>query len=188
VFSGFSYLVASLIVAGLLRFAGNQRHETREKVDIYRYPSLLLRAIIFFTPVYGVVAMFIYHISPQKPSGPGLLIFVLLFGGLMIANTFSYLYFKHFSIEMSDEAFTIRTLMRVKTVPFSEVRRVLVIHGARSGTALRLAGRSDEKLLKIGSSLEDFDSLVWLVKKNAHKRGIAVRERDRAGKWSESVN
>lgn len=171
-----AYLVASVFVTVLLYFSRKQKHETRDGIEVFRYPTLLLTVILLMTPVYGAGATFIYAVSPDKPVGWELVLFSGFFVGLMVLNTFAYLYLRSFVVEVSEQGIRANWFGRSRVVPFGDIRVVQIAHSARGGADLSLLGDGGRKLLKVGGSIEDFDSLVWLLKRQAAKTGAAVKE------------
>ena len=183
-----AYLVISIVVAIVLSLARRQHHESRDGVEIFRYPSVLLKVIAFSTPVYGVGTAFIYSTFRQKPSGVGLLLFVLFFSSLILANSVIYLYLKAFSVEIAGDKFVIGGLRGMRSIPFQSVQEICVVRSFRGGAELILFDGNKKVLLKAGSTIADFDDLLWTIKDKTRNRGVVVRERDGSGKWSESIN
>jgi hypothetical protein len=185
--TGLSYALVAITVAILLWFAGRQRHDRRDGADLFRYPSMLLTVIGMLTPAYGLMGAFIYSRYPQGPSKMSLLRLAAVFGLFIVGNSLVYLYLRSFSVEITDTLLTVRSFIGIRSVRFADVRTVCCIAGRRGGAELRLLGSGDRQLFKIGSTIQDFDELVTLIRNNSQMRGVRLRECDRSGRWSESV-
>jgi hypothetical protein len=77
---------------------------------------------------------------------------------------------------------------RRKIIPWQQVAMIAVVTGFRGGGEMTLFTDRNKQLFKIASSIEDYDDLVSSVKDNTRRADVHLRERDRYGKWSESLN
>jgi hypothetical protein len=184
-----TYLGTSLTLAILLTFAHRQHHESHDNSEVYRYPSLLLKVIALGTPIYGAFAAFIYSRDPQVPRSVGFIAaLTIVFGTFMLGNTVAYFYFRSFSIQISDSLITVRSWGRRRLIRYDEIATVSILEGWRGGGEMRLYNQANMLLFKVANSIQDYDDLVGSVKNNTRRGSVVVRERDRYGKWSESIN
>lgn len=184
-----TYLATSLTLAIVLFLARRQHHEKDEDTEIYRYPSLLVNVIAFGTPMYGAMAAFIYTLDPQTERSIGFIFsLAVVFGAFIIGNTIAYFYFRSFSVEVSSAQLIVSSWGRRKSIRWEEVAIISAVVGFRGGGEMTLFNRDRKLIFKIANSIEDFDDLVWTVKNNTRHHRVLIRERDRYGKWSESIN
>jgi len=184
-----TYLAASLTLGILMIFARRQHHEIHDSSETYRYPSLLLNVIALGTPLYGVFAALIYTRDPGVPRSPGFIVaLTIVFGTFMLGNTVAYFYFRSFSIDVSNSQVVVSSWGRRRTIPWESVASIRLITGRQGLGEMRLFDQSQRQLLKVGSSIQDYEDLVWSVKDNTRRAGVVIRERDRKGNWSESPN
>lgn len=184
-----TYLAASLTVAIFLIFARRQHHEVHSNSETYRYPSLLLNVIALGTPLYGVFAAFIYTRNPEVPRSAGFVTaLTIVFGTFMLGNTVAYFYFRSFSVDISKSQIVVSSWGRRRAIPWDTVASIRLITGRQGLGEMRLFDQSKGLLLKVGSSIQDYEDLVWSVKDNTRRAGVVVRERDGKGNWSESPN
>lgn len=184
-----TYLAVSITLGVLLLFARRQHHEIHEQTQVFRYPSLLVNALALGTPLYGVFAAVIYSRNPEIPRTAGFIAaLTFVFGILIVGNTIAYFYFRSFSIEVNKSQLVISNWWRQKAIPWQAIASICLITGRKGLGNMRLFDESKTLLLTIGSSIQDYDDLVWSVKENTRRTGVVVRERDSNGKWSESPN
>jgi hypothetical protein len=183
-----AYLATSLTLGILLSLARRQHHEISDNSEVYRYPSLLVNVIALATPIYGVMAAFVYMRDPQGRSAGFIFSLTVVFGAFIIGNTLGYFYFRSFKIDVSPSQMVVSSWGRRKYISWEEVAIIGVVVGFRGGGEMTLFNRDRKLIFKIASSIEDFDDLVWAVKNNTRHHRVLIRERDRYGKWSESIN
>jgi hypothetical protein len=184
-----TYVAASLTLGILLVLAGRQRHKIIDGTDVFRYPSALLNVVAIGTPVYGVLAALIYL---RPPPGPRTATFVatlaIVFGAFMIGNTLAYFFFITFHVETNKTSLTVARWGQRKTIQWNKLAIISLIEGRKGGRELKVLNRENRVILKVSSTIEDFDDLVWALKNYTRSMGVLVRERDQTGKWSESAN
>lgn len=184
-----TYLATSLTLGILLIFARRQHHEIHDNSEIYRYPSLLLNVVALGTPLYGVFAAIIYTRNPEVPRSAGFIsALTIVFGTFMLGNTVAYFYFWSFSIDINDSRMIVSTWGRRRTIPWDWIASIRLVTGRQGLGEMRLFDQSQKLLLRVGSSIQDYEDLVWSVKNNTRRTGVVIRERDGKGNWSESPN
>ena len=180
---GLTYLMTSVTVGLLLFLAAREHHRSRNGTDTFRYPKALLNALAFLTPVYGVLAAFIYLRDPQVPKGPGFLFaLVVIFGAFIVGNTLAYFYFRAFAIQITGTDIVLTTWKGTRSIPFGDIRTMLIARGRPGVADLTLLDGQNRRLLKAGSSIEGLDDLIFLIKDNT--RDLQVREKGGSGQWT----
>jgi hypothetical protein len=150
---------------------------------------LLVNVIAFFTPMYGAMAAFIYTRDPQIERSAGFIFsLAIVFGVFIIGNTIAYFYFRSYSIEVNSAQLIVSSWGHRKFIRWDEVAIISAVVGFRGGREMTLFNKDKKLIFKIAGSIEDFDDLVWTVKNNTRHRRVLIRERDRYGKWAESIN
>jgi hypothetical protein len=183
------YLATSITLAIILTLARRQHHESLSGTDVYRYPPLLVQLVALLTPVYGAAAAFVYSRDPQVPRTTGFIVaLAVVFGAFIVGNTAAYFHFRSFSIEITDSHIAVRSWGRRRLIRYDEIAAISITTGWRGGGEMQLYGQANKLIFKIANSIQDYDDLVWSAKNNARGRGVVVRERDRYGKWSETIN
>lgn len=183
------YLATSITLAVILTIARRAHHVNIGRREVYRYPPLLVRLVAFFTPVYGAAAAFIYSRDPQLPKTTGFVVaLTVVFGGLLIGNSVAFLYFRSFVIEVGDSSVLRRSWGRQRLISYDEIAVIVTVKGWGGGGDTRLYDQQNRLRLKITSSIQDYDDLIWSIKNHTRRSNVIVRERDSLGKWSESVN
>ncbi len=184
-----TYLMVLISLSVLLRLVGNERHESRDDSDEFRYPSVLLWVLLAGPPVCGLMGLFVYStFPPPRPTGNELYIFVTIFALAIAGSSYAYLYFKKYSILITKEVIVIGGLWRKRTVHFHDIRKVNITEGARGSMQLTLLADRDQTILKVYSTIQDFMGLVELLKMRTRNNGVMLRERDKWGEWSERIN
>ena len=162
--TGLSYALASITVTLLLGLASRQRHETRDNIDIYLYPSALLWALAALTPVPGVLGLFLYSTwtPSRKPTGFSLIALIAVAVGAMILFLCVYLYGRRYRVELSDRALTIKTWVSSRSIPLNAIVDVNVIDGRTSsgGNQQLVIYLGNNEKLRLPGTLTDFDDLA----------------------------
>jgi hypothetical protein len=184
-----TYLATSLTLGILLIFARRQHHGIHHDSEVYRYPSLYLNVIALGTPIYGVFAAIIYTRNPEIPRSAGFITaLTIVFGTFMLGISVAYFYFRSFSIDITDSRIIASSWGRRRTILWDSIASIRLVTGRQGLGEMRLFNQSNKLLLRVGSSIQDYEDLVWSVKVNTRRSGVVIHERDRNGIWSESAN
>ena len=184
---GLAYLCAAIGVALLLAVGRRESHDSRGGTDVFRYPRVILLALAVTVPVIGALAALVYvSYPPQRPRGAELILFLGFFGIWILGTLYGYLCARSLRVEIDDRGLIVKKLHTKREVLFAEIRVIVIRRSIKGGAQLILHGEADRRLFTVGRTIQDFDSLLWLVRNRASAPGVVVRERDKWGKWSES--
>jgi hypothetical protein len=187
--TGMTYILTSLTLAILmpLLLVGSG-HEEAGDVSTYRYPK---RACWFFLgalPFYGAMGVFIFStMSPQERASVAN---VAAFGtawtcilGLIVS---AYFYFDRYRVQIDDHLLTIESPFGRKVVELSSVSQIAVLRGR--ATDLMLFNEDNHLLMKLGGSLQDFDSFLSELKLRTRSPEVKLYKWDQSGQWQEALN
>ncbi|WP_329742904.1 hypothetical protein [Dyella sp. A6] len=184
-----TYILTSLTLAILmpLLLAGSG-HQEIGKVATYRYPRGVCWFFLGALPVYGAMGIFIYStMSPQdKSSIPNMATFGTVWICILGLIVFAYFYFKHYRIQIDDHLLTLNSILGKKFISLASVAQIAVLRGR--ATDLMLFGSDDHLLIKIGGSLQDFESFLSQLKLRTRSPQVTLFKWDRSGKWYEAIN
>lgn len=158
----------------------------RDESDMFRYPAPLVRFVFVLSVGFPVVsAVVIYSTFSPRPRGFDLYLFFGIWTALLVAFLAGFAYLKRFYIKWAGDRIVIRGF-RTRVVNMGQALRVVLIEGGRGGKELYIYDRSNALVLKIGSTLEDFEGLSSMVREYAERSGTRYEERDRWGNWIRS--
>jgi hypothetical protein len=188
-FTGMTYMLTSLTLAILmpLLLAGSGHQEIGE-VATYRYPKGVCWFLLGALPVYGAMGIFIFStMSPQdKASVPNVLAFSIFWTCILALILFAYFYFDRYRIQIDDRLLTITSPFRKKIISLTSVAQIAVLRG--QATDLMLFGEDDHLLVKLGGSLQDFESFLSQLMLRTRSPQVTLFKWDQSGKWYEAIN
>ena len=163
--TGLAYLMTSLTVGLLVMIARGQRHETRDGVDVYRYPVALTRAIAILSPLIGLMGVFVWQHGPTRPTETLSVVIIIVFGGGMLAFLLAYWYFSSLRIEVTEQSLIVRTCLDTRVFDFKDIVDTNEIDGrsVRGGNLQLVVYLRDGRKLRFYDTLRDFDDLSELV-------------------------
>lgn len=180
-----TYLLVSVSLAVLLYFGAKEHHQVREGVEIFRFQSALVWAIFCVAPVWMLCGAFIYSTYPPGlPNGIQLYFLITMFTVPPVGYVLAYLYAKKFYIEIDDRCIRIGGLRQERSIPYGDIRKIVLVQGAKGSMELSLFDARDQRILKASNSLQDFMNLVDLIKEHTRDNEVLIKYRDKWGKWS----
>ena len=188
-FTGMTYILTSLTLAIVmpLLLVGSG-HEEVAGVSIYRYPKRVCWFFLGALPLYGAMGVFIFStMSPQERTSVAN---VAAFGtawtcvlGLIVA---AYFYFDRYRVLIDDHFLTIKSPFGRKVLELASVAQIAVLSGR--ATDLMLFNEDNRVLVKLGGSLQDFDSFLSELKLRTRSPQVKLYKWDQSGRWQEAVN
>ena len=188
-FTGMTYILTSLTLAIVmpLLLVGSG-HEEVAGVSIYRYPKRVCWFFLGALPLYGAMGVFIFStMSPQERTSVAN---VAAFGtawtcvlGLIVA---AYFYFDRYRVLIDDHLLTIKSPFGRKVLELASVAQIAVLSGR--ATDLMLFNEDNRVLVKLGGSLQDFDSFLSELKLRTRSPQVKLYKWDQSGRWQEAVN
>lgn len=178
------YIAIAVCVVVLGYFAGRERHQREDGVDIFRYPRVFPRAILTFAiafPVGG--ATVVYGTFQSKPHGGMLVFYFGTWGLFAVPFLLAYLYTQRFEIRVYGDHVSVRWI-RTKTFCAHEIRRLVLVEGRSGAVMMSLYDQSNAKLLAVDSGIQDFKSLLESLRGLIGRYGVACERRDKWGKWT----
>lgn len=177
-----SCLMTSITVGLLLLIPSRQCHESRDGVDVYRYPAALTRALAVLSPIIGFMGIFVWHYGSTKPTGTVSAMIVIVFGGITVGGLIAYWYFSSLRIEVTDQTLTVRTCFRTRSIDFKDVIDTNIVDGrtAHAGDLQLVVHLNNGSKLRFTDKLTDFDDLASNV--NSRMTGPANGQQDSVAK------
>jgi len=176
--AGITVLFVSVFVALVMLFASREHHVRVAGVDVFRYPTLLIRSIALGTPAYGVMAAIVFSTYKQPMSASEALAFIMVFSVLIVGNTIGFFYLRSVFFEVRSDGVVMGRLGSRIVLSYDAVSAVCVMQGRRGGAEIRLIDTRGKCAIAIPSSIQDFGDLVWQIESVANERGIDVQQRD----------
>ena len=159
-----------------------QQHESQQ--EVYRFPTILIRALQIGTFVPILIAIGIYNSFPYRPGIVEIVTLGFVFGSMTLIILASAILTARFRLVIRDGYMIVYDDFKERRVDFSEVRRIVMSRQWRGRGRLELFGDADERLCKLDGGIQDFDDLVDTVESRCPSH-ITVKEQDTDGKWSE---
>lgn len=188
-FTAMTYMLTSLTMAILmpLLLAGSGHQEVGE-VAIYRYPKRVCWFFLGALPVFGAMGIFIFSTMPpqDRTSVPNIAAFGTVWTCILGLIVFAYFYFDRYRIQIDDRLITVTSPFGQKVISLASVAQIAVLRG--QATDLMLFGNDDRMLVKLGGSLQDFDSFLSQLKLRTRSPQVTLFKWDRSGEWHEAIN
>jgi hypothetical protein len=179
-----TYMLTCITLASLLAFSGRQRHEVKDGVDRFGYPSILIwvafGGIVFFL----LVPFAVYFLATPNRNPKQLFILLVIFGVIAALVACGYLHMKRFFVEVAGDELHVGGLGKTRQVSLRDVQKIVVVEGGKGGKEITVYGRSNAILLKASSTIRDFDELLAMIQQRVPARGVAYEYRDKWGKWT----
>lgn len=187
--TGMTYILISLTLAILmpLLLAGTG-HVEIDGVSTYRYPKRVCWFFLGALPFYGAMGLFIFStMSPQeRGSVANVAVFSTTWTCILGLIVFAYFYFDRYRVQIDDHTIAIKSLFGRKVFELARVAQIAVLRGR--ATDLMLFDEDDHVLVKLGGSLQDFDSLLSELKLHTRSSRVMLYKWDQSGEWREAVN
>lgn len=184
--TAFAYLGTSLSLALLFYIVAREPRGESEDPDMFRYPARLVRFVLILGTGFPIAAgLVIYSTFNPRPHGLTLYLFFGIWTALLVMFLTGYAYLKRFYIRCAGDKIVVHGL-RSRVVDMDQAGKVVLVEGGRGGKELYIYDRSGVRVLKIGSSIRDFEDLSSTVRHHAKRRGIEYAERDKWGEWTRS--
>ncbi|WP_147492884.1 hypothetical protein [Burkholderia pseudomallei] len=172
------YILTSLTLAIILMIARGKggRHETP---DEFRYQPALLKVLLVCSFIPTAAVIFIYAVAKPKPSGTGLVLFMIC--GLIGTALFlyAYRYLKSFVVTVNNKGVTISSVKGKKLIAFDDVKRAIYLSPSGRGGVLCLYDDRSRKLVEFSESLSGIDDLARLVELKSKQYGVSFEARER---------
>lgn len=134
------------------------------------------------------MGLFIY--STMKPSERASIVNVAGFAAwwVCILGLFvlAYFYFDRYRVQIDDHALTIKSIFGRRVFQLASVAQIAVLRGR--ATDLMLFDRDDRVLVKLGGSLQDFDSFLSTLKLRTRSPRVMLFKWEQLDGWVESEN
>ena len=182
--TGSAYICVAVILSLLTLLVRRSEGEAGSDDEIFRYSPVWAYAMIFCA--LAVMLLGIFLCFALRPRLQGLQVIVVI-GFLIVISCcflYGYRYIKDFEIRLNDDGLAIRYVFTNRFIPYSSIRKIVMLQGGRGEEVLELFNEKDKQLLKLSSSLSNLDSLCAGVRSRAIKQGAVYKRRDMWGKWS----
>jgi hypothetical protein len=185
-FIALTILMTALSVALVLRVAGREPHSREGVNETFRYPVVFRRLLFLGIPIFSLFGAYaVTTIPPGKSHSGETLIVGIGFGAAILAIALSFVWMCRFSALVSENTLIVQQMWRTRTIPFVDVRKMVVLQGFKGSRDLALFDSQGRRVFTVGGSIQDFDDMVHLLKRRFSHRGVVFRLRDVLGKWSE---
>jgi hypothetical protein len=181
---GLIYLGTVSVVGILLLLAGRPPQESQPEAEIYRFPTILIRALQIGTYIPIFIGIGIYNSFPYRPGIVEIAAVSFVFGSMTLIVMGSAILTARFRLALFNRYAIVYDDFKQRTVYFIDVRRVVIARPWRGRGRLELYGDCDRRLCKIDGGVQDFDDMVDTIESRCPSH-ILVREQDQDGKWSE---
>jgi hypothetical protein len=180
---GLIYLSSVGVVGALLFLTSRRRHESQAEADVFRFPTVLIRALQVGTFAPILVGIGIYNSFPYRPGIVEITTVSIVFGSMTLIVLASAILTARFRLALFSQYMIIYDDFKKRTVNFIDVRRIVIARPWRGRGRLELFGEDGKRMCKIDGGVQDFDDLADTVESRCPSH-IYVREQDTNGKWT----
>jgi hypothetical protein len=181
---GLIYLGTVAVVGMLLLIASRQHHESQQDAEVYRFPTILIRALQVGTFVPIFLGIGIYDSFIFRPGMVEIATLGFVFGSMTLIILASAILAARFRLVIRHEYMIVYDDFKERRASFSDVRRIVISRPWRGRGRLELFGDADRRLCKLDGGIQDFDDMVDTVESRCPSH-IPIREQDTDGRWSE---
>jgi len=185
---GSIYAVSVLVLSVLLNLAAQEHHATIGDKDVFRFPKVLLIALMICTPLPGALGFFIWPTFPPTRGALEAGFLIGIFGSLSLITFAVYVQCLRFAAVVGTDGIVIhdwRGARGARTIRYDQIHRMVVQWPWRGRGYLDLYDAAGNKLYRVDAGIQDFEDLVGLVQGRCNK-GTRVREREPdGGDWEE---
>jgi hypothetical protein len=182
VFVAITYALTVFTVSGLLWFARRQHRTKREIGELFAYPSVYRYFAAFMILFFLAAGFYATHGGAAKrPAEFESTISWLMAGGFCGLAMWALLLFTRYSISIVGTTVRINGILTERSFDLREVREAVVLEGYRGARDLLVSDASGQILMKVGSTIQDFDDLIDVLRRGLAEYGVAVRRRDMMG-------
>jgi hypothetical protein len=175
-FTGITYVAVVLVLAYLLREAAKEPHQFTDTVDVYRFPRILVRTILFLSPMWLVALILVYMAKPGEIPTSEKIYTTILFIYLSVFFTVAYAYYKRFYVMVSKDAIQWGGF-KIQTLAFRDMGKIQVRRLMNGQRRLSIYRRDGKKVLTVANQLQDFDDLVGMVRSRSYRYKIPCVDR-----------
>lgn len=172
--TGGAYILSTIVLALILKYASKEKHETSEAVDIFRYPKIGQFVILCGIPVW-IISILVARLTARPGiDTPAMMnIGTAVFALIIIGNAIFYLYVKrfYFAVSVGEIGWG---AFKTKTLQFCDMRKIELRQMEKGRVWLTFYGLDGHKVLTVSKELADFDELVALVRRYGKQAGVEI--------------
>ena len=152
-----SYILVSVTLALLLPLLRRGKdHEESGDCTVYRYSRNFGRFFLLIIPIYAGMVAFVYSTDPREsPHSIRFFVFAAIWVAMGCVPVFFYLYATSYRVRVDRLGIEYGSLFRVRRVKFASVGALATVRG--KGIDYWVLSPAQERLAKIGGSVQDFD-------------------------------
>jgi hypothetical protein len=175
--TGGAYIVATIVLALLMKYGSREPHQKSDNEDFFRYPKTVRYMVMFGVVVWLGAILFIRLATPKPSDTPMIMnIETTMLAIMLIGHAIIAVYCNRFYLAVTSDGirwggFKIRSLL------FSEMNEIEVYNRDKGRKWLTFYGPDDLNLLRVTNYLQEFEDLVDLVRENGRKVGVGFEEK-----------
>jgi hypothetical protein len=183
-----TYILVSVTLALLLPLLRRGKgHEESGDCTVYRYSRNFGRFFLLIIPIYAGMVAFVYSTDPREsPHGIRFFVFAAIWVAMGCVPVFFYLYATSYRVRVDRLGIEYGSLFRVRRVEFASVGALATVRG--KGIDYWVLSPAQERLAKIGGSVQDFDSLQADIEHATRGSNVTLFKFDGLDSWQERVN
>jgi len=183
-----TYILVSVTLALLLPLLRRGKgHEESGDSTVYRYSKNVGRLFLLMIPICAGMVAFIYSTNPRgSPHGIRFFVFAALWVAMACVPVFGYVYATSYRVRVDRLGIEYGSLFRVRRVEFASVGALATVRG--KGIDYWILSPAQERLAKIGGSVQDFDSLQADIEHATRSSNVTLFMFDGLDSWQERVN